>query len=149
MTEPVVTDSTCLIGLERIDQLNLLPALFERIVAPPEVQREFGAVLPWLQIEIPLDEALIATLKILVDDGEAEAIALASERGYKVVLDDRQARAVAKQLNIQIIGTIGILVLAKGSGLIATLRPVLNDLEDQGFYVGNALREEALRIVGE
>ena len=79
MKEPAVTDSTCLIGLERIGHLDLLPALFEPVIAPPEVQKEFGVSFSWLQIEAPSDKALVAALKMLADDGEAEAIALASE----------------------------------------------------------------------
>lgn len=48
MKEPVVVDSTCLIGLERIRQIDILPTLFEPVVIPPEVNREFGVSLPWL-----------------------------------------------------------------------------------------------------
>lgn len=149
MKEPIVTDSTCLIGLERISCLDLLPALFEPILIPPEVDKEFGVKLPWLKIDAPSDTALIAALKMLVDDGEAEAIALASERRWKIILDDRQARSVARNLGIQIIGTIGVLVQAKESGIIFSLKPILSDLEAKGFYVGNTLKEEALRLVGE
>jgi predicted nucleic acid-binding protein len=147
--EPIVTDSTCLIGLERIGRLDLLPALFEPVIVPPLVHQEFGVPLSWLQVEAPSDPVLVAALKILVDDGEAEAIALASARGYRIILDDRQARLVAKQLGIPILGTIGVLVDAKRTGLIVALKPVLNDLEDKGFYVTEALKEEALRLVGE
>ena len=149
MKESVIADSTCLIGLERIHLLDLLPALFESILIPPEVDKEFGVSLPWLKVETPSDTALIAALKMLVDDGEAAAIGLASERGWRVILDDRQARAVAKNLGITIIGTVGILVRAKQSGIIPLLKPILDDLETSGFYISNALREEGLRIVGE
>ena len=149
MKEPVVTDSTCLIGLERIGHLDLLPALFEPVIAPPGVHQEFGVPLPWLQMETPSDTVLIAALKILVDDGEAEAIALASARGHRIILDDRQARSVAKQLHLPIIGTIGVLLRAKRARLIVVLKPVLNDLEDSGFYVTDALKEEALQLAGE
>ena len=65
MKEPVVTDSTCLIGLERISHLGLLPELFEPVIAPPEVHQEFGVPLPWLQMEAPSDTALVAALSRL------------------------------------------------------------------------------------
>lgn len=149
MKEPIVTDSACLIGLERIGHLDLLPALFEPILIPPEVNREFGVIFAWLRIESPSDAAMVATLKLLVDDGEAEAIALASERKMRIILDDRQARLVAKNLDISIIGTVGVLVQAKQVGIIAMLKPVLSKLEAKGFYISNALKEEALRIAGE
>jgi len=147
--EPIVTDSTCLIGLKRIGHLDLLPALFEPIMIPPEVGREFGITLAWLRIEVPSDAAMAATLKLLVDNGEAEAIALASERKVRIVLDDRQARLVAKNLGIPIIGTVGVLAKAKQAGIIAVLKPVLSKLEAKGFYISDALKEEALRIAGE
>jgi predicted nucleic acid-binding protein len=73
--EPVVVDSACLIGLERINQLDLLPALFDPILAPPEVRREFGQSLAWLQIAVPTNQALVQAFKITLDSGEAEAIA--------------------------------------------------------------------------
>ena len=106
MKEPVVTDSTCLIGLERIGHLDILPALFEPILVPPEVQHEFGTPLPWLTVETPIDQALVAALKILLDSGEAEAIALAHEQGRRIILDDRRARSVARSLGVTIIGTV-------------------------------------------
>lgn len=81
MKEPVVVDSTCLIGLERINHLHILPAMFGPILIPPEVEREFGRALPWLTVAVPAERALVDALKMLVDDGEAEAIALASEQG--------------------------------------------------------------------
>jgi uncharacterized protein len=146
---PVVTDSTCLIGLERIGHLDVLPALFEPILVPPEVYKEFGTSLSWLTVEAPTNQALVAALKMLVDDGEAEAIALAREREWQIILDDRQARSVARRLGISIIGTIGILVRAKRSGIIPSLKTLLSELEANGFYISNVLKEEALRLADE
>lgn len=149
MRERVVVDSTCLIGLERIARLDILPALFDPVTIPPEVAREFGVALPWLKIEAPADGALITALKMLVDDGEAEAIALARSLGCELILDDRQARAVARNLGLRVVGTIGILIRAKREGIINALKPVLDELERAGFYLGGELKEEALRLVGE
>ncbi len=149
MTEPVVADSTCLIGLERIDALDILPALFEPIFIPPEVEREFGVTLPWLRTEVAVDQALVAALKLLVDDGEAEAIALASGRKLKIILDDRQAREVAKRLRLAVIGTVGCLLKAKNAGIIAAIMPLIAKLEAEGFYLSEALKTEAQRIAGE
>jgi predicted nucleic acid-binding protein len=147
--ESVITDSTCLIGLERIGRLDILPALFEPILIPPEVQREFGMSLPWLTVETPADQALVTALKLLVDDGEAEAIALAHERGLRIILDDRRARSVGKRLGVALIGTVGVLVLAKRSGVISSLKSLLNELEAHEFYIGEALKTEALQLVHE
>lgn len=149
MTETAVVDSTCLIGLERIGRLDILPALFANVVVPPEVAREFGTFLPWLKVEMPASNALTSALKMMLDDGEADAIALASERGYGIVLDDRQARRVAKNLGVAVVGTVGLLFRAKRDGIIPAVRPLLENLELNGFYLSSELKEEALRLANE
>ncbi len=149
MNSVVITDSTCLIGLERIGYLDLLPALFNKIIIPQAVQEEFGIYLHWLQVEQPSDLGMVGAIKMLVDDGEAEAIALAYERGFPIILDDRQARSVAKNLGISMIGTVGVLVKAKQAGLIPCLKPLLDELQVNEFYLTEALKVEALKLIGE
>ena len=149
MKEPVVIDSACLIGLERIGQLDVLPSLFDPLVITPEVEREFGSTLSWLRVESPADGSLVAALKMMLDDGEAAAIALACEYRWRIVLDDRRARSVAERLGLAIVGTVGVLVQAKRGGIIPALRPLLDDLEVNGFYLSIALKNEALNLVGE
>jgi len=147
--EAVVSDSTCLIGLERIGELNILPALFDPIIIPPEVEREFGTKFSWLQTENLTSNLLVAALRLVMDAGEAEAIALASEKSCLLISDDKQARAAAKRLGVAVIGTVGILVRAKQSGVVSVIKPILDDLELNGFFISRALREEALKLVGE
>jgi predicted nucleic acid-binding protein len=149
MKEIIVSDSTCLIGLERINQLELLPAFYSSIVIPPAVQEEFGRSFPWLVLDKPTNKGLVTSLKLLVGRGESEAIALAYERRYRLIVDDRQARKLAQQMGIQMIGTVGILVKAKRQGIIPNLSLVLNDLEAHGFYLSQALKAEALKLVEE
>ncbi len=149
MKEPVVADSACLIALERIDQIGLLAELFETIFIPPEVEREFGTAHDWLRVETPQDVNLVSSLKLMLDHGEAEAIALAVEKGARIVLDDRQARNVAAGFGLRVIGTIGCLLKAKTQGIIAAVRPVVEKLEEEGFFLSDALKAEAFRIAGE
>ncbi len=149
MKEPVVVDSTCLIGLERIGQLDVLTALFDPITVPPEVAREFGVPLPWLNVETLADGAMVSALKLLLDDGEAEAVALAHYRGDRIILDDRQARSVAAKLGLKVIGTVGVLLRVKRAGIIPAIRPLRDDLELNGFYLSSELKREALHLAGE
>jgi predicted nucleic acid-binding protein len=149
LTEPVVVDSTCLIGLEHIGHLDLLPALFELVCAPPEVERESGISAAWLKIEAPSNPALVAALRMAVDDGEAEAIALAAERKWRIVLDDRRARDVADRMGLKVIGTMGILIWAKRAKILPWIKPLLNELTEKGFHLSEALKREALNLVGE
>ena len=81
MSGPAVTDSTCVIALERIGQLELLPNLFDPVLAPPAVLRELRTAVPWLTIQAPSNAPLVATLEVQLGAGEAAAIALALELG--------------------------------------------------------------------
>lgn len=149
MREPLVVDSTCLIGLENIGHLDLLPRLFEPVHAPPEVEREFGSFPEWLKIERPSNPDLVKALKVTVDDGEAEAIALAVERQWRIVLDDLKARDLAQRMGLRIIGTVGLLVRAKSAGLVPWINPLLIKLSERGFRLSEDLKREALRLAGE
>lgn len=148
MKTAIVTDSACLIGLERIGRLDLLPALFDPIIIPPEVQREFGDPLDWLQVRVPNNQALINALKLVVDDGEAEAIALAYERHNLLILDDRQARSVAQRL------TVHHRNHRRAPASETSWHPGVRCLNidrdgTSSFYVSDGLKEEALRLAGE
>jgi predicted nucleic acid-binding protein len=119
------------------------------VYAPPEVERESGLSPAWLKIEKPSNPALVAALKVTVDDGEAEAIALAAERRWRIVLDDRRARDVAQRMELKVIGTVGLLIRAKRAGLLPWIKPLLNELTEKGFHLSETLKREALRLVGE
>lgn len=149
MKEPTVADTTCLIGLERIGRLDILPALFEPVLIPPEVNREFGIVLPFLVVRGPSNIQLVSALLLLVDKGEAEAIALAAEAQCGIILDDSKARSVARNLGVSVRGTVGTLIKAKNSGVVQLIRPLVQDLETNGFYIDARLKAEALRLAGE
>jgi predicted nucleic acid-binding protein len=146
---PAVLDSTCLIGLERIGQMNVIPALLEPVCAPPVVETEFGSRPEWLQVEDPSDSSMVAALRLVVDEGEAGAIALAYEKGVRLIVDDRKAREAALRLGIPITGTVGLLLKAKEMGIILAIRPLLDALDEHQFHIGTALRAEALRLSGE
>lgn len=146
---PAVLDSTCLIGLDNIGCLNLAEALLQPAYAPPTVEREFGVKPQWLRIVAPADTTLVASLKMIVDAGEAEAIALAQELGVRVILDDRKVREVAMRLGVQVTGTIGLLLKAKEAELVSAIKPLLNALDANHFHIGPQLVAEALRLAGE
>jgi len=145
----VVCDSTCLIGLERIQRLNLLPDLLGEIFAPSAVAAEFGSAFPWLKVQKPADANYVAALKLQLDDGEAEAIALAKELNCVVILDDLPARRVAKMQSQRFVGMIRVLLLAKAAGKLDAIRPAIESLRAAGFFMSDALAMEALRLARE
>ncbi|MBW4674606.1 MAG: DUF3368 domain-containing protein [Desmonostoc geniculatum HA4340-LM1] len=150
MSVPTVTNSTCLIGLERIGRLDILPQVFLPVTIPLAVQTEVGLSAEWLTVQAVKNLAVVATLKTQIDAGEAEAIALAMElEDVFIILDDRNARRIAQQLGLKVIGTVGMLLRAKQKNVIAEIKPLLTALEAADFRIAEPLVQNALRLAGE
>jgi predicted nucleic acid-binding protein len=145
-----VVDSSPLIALEKVGHLALLPALFTAVYAPPAVVAEFGQSPEWLQVIPPTNTLLVQVLREELDKGESEAITLATELNEcEVVLDDLRARRKAERLGLSVIGVVGLLVRAKQRRLIEQIQPLLDELRSQGFYISDALYEQALTLAQE
>lgn len=157
----IIADSSPLIALAVIGQLTLLPRLYTHILIPPAVWEEVtiqGSGLPgalevsqatWLSIQSPPSQ-LVTSLHLLIDKGEAEAIALAlTLPDCTVLLDDARARRVAEHFNLKRIGTVGLLCRAKKLGLISQLKPLLDTLRTHGIYIQQQLIDSVLREAGE
>ncbi|MBE9058165.1 MULTISPECIES: DUF3368 domain-containing protein [Sphaerospermopsis] len=150
MSEVAVTNSTCLIGLERIGRLEILPQVFSSIFIPLAVQQEVGINADWPIVQSVANLALIAALKTQLDPGEAEAIALAIELGdVFLIIDERNARRIAQQMGLKVIGTLGMLLRAKEKGVISEVKPVIMSLESVNFRIAPALIQKALILAGE
>ena len=150
MSREAVTNSTCLIGLERIGRLDLLPQVFSKVFAPSVVAAEVQISLSWLRIQSVQNIAVVATLKTQMDAGEAEAIALAMELpNVLLILDDKKARRIAQQLNLKVIGTVGMLLRAKRQGVITEIKPLISALLQADFRISESIVKEALRLSGE
>jgi len=157
----VVVNASPLICLFKSGFQDLLPALFQEISVPEAVLSEVTASgkndFPseqlakqlWLRKEskIPLD------LRVAAWDlgrGESEVISFALlNPSYRVVLDDREARRCADTLGCKCIGTAGILVLARRSNLLPSLREAFAKLSNSGIWLSRELIEELCRIEGE
>jgi len=147
-----------------IGRLELLSRRFsEGVVVPQAVWREVVetgqgqpgseevASATWIVARAVKDRALVSLLRGELDEGEAEAIALVREEQLSVVLlDEKDARQVARRLHFQVLGTVGILIWAKRVGMIASLREQLDALRSVGkFRLSQSVYEQALRAVGE
>lgn len=146
-----VFNSSCLIGLERIQQLDILPQVFSVILIPEAVRQEVGLDADWLTVQTVNNASLVKALQTEVDDGEAEAIALALELDDDVitVLDDQKARRLAKRLGLHLMGTVGVLLRAKQQGAIAQIKPILAALLQADFRISDAIVRKALELAGE
>ncbi|MFH1742478.1 MAG: DUF3368 domain-containing protein [bacterium] len=159
-----IANSSVLIALSTIHREGLLIQRFpEGILVPRSVWHEVveqgsgqkGAdrisAAPWITVLDVKDTELVSFLRLYIDQGEAEAIALFREEKAEVLLlDEKDARRVARHNGIPVLGTVGILIWAKRNGLIDSLSAELDALQEQGnFRLSQQVCQEALRTVGE
>ena len=151
MQPVIVSDTTCLILLQKIGELNLLQKLFDQILTTQIVADEFGAELPnWINVQNPIDRKNQMILETSLDKGEASAIALALEKENSLlIIDELKGRKFAKRLGLTITGTLGILAQAKKSGYIPLLKPLLDKVKETDFRLNDQLINDTLSQVGE
>jgi uncharacterized protein len=158
----VVSNTSPITNLAAIGQLDLLRQLYEKVLIPQAVYDELtvggsqpGATevqtLEWIETRQVTDRALVTALQMELDDGEAEAIALARELAADLLLlDERRGRTVAARLNLRFVGLLGVLIEAKQKGGIPAVKPVLDNLiAKAGFWVSQQLYARVLQAVGE
>lgn len=155
----VVADAGPLIALGRLDALHLLPALFAEIQVTATVLTECAARPGFIDAQRIEQAVRKGWLKPCVDDfeipsgrldpGEASAIARALEIEAGLLLDDRAAVVYARALGLKVIGTLGLLVLAKRRGEIERVAPLIEELRRGGHYLGPRAVQAALSAAGE
>lgn len=93
----------------------------------------------------------VRTLGNHIGAGEAEAIALVSERTGPVLLrlDDRKGRRGASARGLVVTGSAGVRLLAKRRRLISTVRPLLEALREPGRYLDPTATDAVLTRAGE
>jgi len=147
----VITDTSCLIILEKIALLPVLHQLFSVVITTPEIAAEYGSPLPeWIIIISVKDKSLQQKLTSMVDKGEASAIALAHEIENKyLITDDLEARKLSIKLGLSIIGTLGVLLRAKQEGYISAVKPFVELIKQTDFRVSDDLYQTVLRKADE
>ena len=146
-----IADTTCFILLEKIGEMELLRSVFDNIITTDIVAAEYGFPLPnWVEIRKVADIHLQEVLQIEVDAGEASAIALATELSPALlILDDLEARRLARQLNLNYTGTLGVVLRAKWSGQIESVKPVMAKIQNTNFRITDQLYLDVLKQAEE
>jgi len=162
---PVVSDTSPILNLAIIRRLSLLWEQFGEVWIPPAVLKELRVEesLPgndlirealetgWLKTETVMNSSLVQALRRELDKGEAEAIALALQMNAEcILLDERDARRVARSFGLKVTGVLGVLLRAKKEGKLSELRREMEELRrEAGFFIGMELYVELLRESGE
>lgn len=156
----VVSDSSPLISLAILNKLTILDQLFDEIYIPVAVYDE---ITQWDKphsqeidyfsvdrVKSIQDQSAVQLLRKDLDSGESEAIVLAKENNIAdILIDEYKGRKIAIAYGLSPIGTIGVLLQAKKSGIIRELRPELDILIANHRRISPNLYEKALQLAGE
>ena len=152
----VIADTSPINYLILIGEIEVLPALFRRVLVPPSVSEELKrprapdvvrmciAQPPvWLEIRAP-GRSPGPDLAHL-DAGERDAILLAEELGAdQIIIDEIRGRREAKRKQLAYIGTLGVLAAGADRGLL-DLRSAVNHLRQTSFHISQGVLD---RLIG-
>ena len=160
----IVANSSVLIALSSIEQLELLKQCFDEDILIPNAVWDEVVVMgkgragaetvrktAWLKRHAVQDTDYVHFLCADLDKGEAEAIVLARElKADVILLDEKAARSIADRLGLYVLGTVGLLMWARQQNHIPSLREQLDTLRDKGrFRLSQKLYRAVLTEVGE
>nr|WP_295934492.1 DUF3368 domain-containing protein [uncultured Dyadobacter sp.] len=156
----VVSDTSVISGLVQAGHLHVLQSLYEKIIIPSKVYLELQDLniafrhklaLDWIEIREVSGISLVNELMEVLDPGEAEAIILATElQADLILIDERRGRAVAAQMGLSVIGTLGALAEAKEKNYITAVKPVIDILINEcGVWIKPDLVRKVLKSVNE
>lgn len=150
----VISDTTPMISLLKINRLDLLEKLFGEVFIPNAVYEELTIDKQFIEERKIIDNASYVrtvsasnpeAVRILrmatgLDQGESEAIVLADEwRADILLMDEVKGRTISGQMGITIMGTIGLLISSYQESLISAdeTRKCIEILQRSGRHIGN------------
>jgi predicted nucleic acid-binding protein len=149
----VVSDTTPLISLLKIDRLDLFEKLFGQVLIPKTVFNELTDDVrfkeeaeqikssEYIKIKSVINHESVGILKknTGLDQGESEAIILTDEvRADILLMDEAKGRVISMQRGIKIMGTIGILIAAYENDIITAneARKCIDGLQKANRHIG-------------
>jgi predicted nucleic acid-binding protein len=161
VSEVLVVNASPLIFLGNANRIDLLRAVgATRVVVPEAVYAEVtraghgdGAAASlagstWIE---RLHEPAVPTSVVAwnLGPGESAVIAAAlSMRAARAVIDDRQGRRCAQALDVEVTGTLGVVVAAHRRGHVEDPRALLMELRVAGMWLSDNVISQALAIAG-
>lgn len=156
-----VVNASPIISLATIEQAHLLSDSCEQMIIPHAVEQEIldgpdnDLAKRWIMTtgqQWVHDTGSVVPLVAPWDLGAGESEVLSwsyQHPEYQSVIDDLAARKFAKAFGIALCGTIGVIVVAKKTGLIPSVKTLLKRLSDVDFRIDDRLYQTALRLAGE
>ncbi len=161
MSKNLVLNASPIILLGKADLLKTISPLAKAWIIPEGVIREVEAkrsIEPYLS-DISSNSTVIKEKVAKIHPsiaawdlgkGESEVLTLALRKpGAGVVLDDLQARKCAALFDIHLIGSLGLIVLAKRKGLLTLVKPRIDRLISVGLHIDPTMLARILFAIGE
>lgn len=155
----VVSDTTAISNLVQIGKLNLLQTLYGEVIIPESVYKELQILIDlnivskedlrknWIKSKQVKDNSEVNKLLDRLDIGESQAIIMGIELSADYLLiDEKKGRLVALENNINIIGTLGVLIEARSKNMITSVQEEMDKLRHIGFWISDNLYQ---KIVAE
>lgn len=161
MNKKWVVDASSLIILGKLSLLHILTRLCDDLVIPDGVAIEILNGPPgdkaktWLKKEGYKYRKNIGPINLMIASwdlgpGENEVLSYCySNPQYTAIIDDGAAKKCARSLSIKVKGTLALLIIAKQSGLVPKVKPVVDKMIEAGFRISTALYKDILEIVNE
>jgi predicted nucleic acid-binding protein len=146
----IISDTSCLIALSNIGQLELLKKLFGRVTITPEVFEEFTVkykdkMPEWIDIKEARNKEKVIKLTSELGLGESSSIVLATETPSSlVIIDEKKAREYALNMGLNVIGTVGIIRRATDINIIESrekANELFRELKNNGFWLNTKLSD--------
>jgi uncharacterized protein len=149
----VISNSSPIILLHAVDELDILRDLYQEIFIPSVVMNEVfmsghSRIQPEWIVEKPIKNVADPILtSYSLGKGEEEAIRLGLEVSSDlIILDDNKGRRVAKLYGLKITGLLGVLLIAKEEGVINKVEPILDKLLEVGYYISPKVVQTVLKM---
>jgi predicted nucleic acid-binding protein len=151
MPKIVISDTTPLIIFQKLGELDILKKVYGHLITTPEIAKEYGDLLPdWIEVIPVTDTKYINFLATQLDIGEASALALAAEmENVLLIIDDLKARKIARRLNFDITGTLGVIHKAKQMSIIEKVKPLIDKMVLTDFRISKNIIRELLKLNNE
>lgn len=157
----VINTSPLLALIAGLEDLSFLETLYQEVLVPYEVGQEilrggqFGFGVTEFQqatffkkLDLPLKIAPL--LLNSLDLGEASVIQLALDRDISTVcIDEAMGRRIARLSNLQVTGSIGILLRAQREGYQFLMGDAIARMVQRGIRLSDTVIQIALRESGE
>jgi predicted nucleic acid-binding protein len=153
----VVSDTSPIRALAHLGLIEVLKSLYPTVLIPPAVARELkeagidNIISKYFFVQSPTNLELVEQLKLRLDEGESEAIALALDvKADFLLIDERHGRNVAAELGVRHSGVVAVLIEARQAKLISSVRECLDKLRNElNFFLGDDVVRIALKAAGE